>query len=386
MHVRRFIIFLLLSLLLFNSHAFAQKVSVDISATITHVEDPYGILKGIKLGQPLNGLYEYSTNTPDQDSTKGAGHYLHSFGKGMINLSSGRYHFKTQRAAPAPLEIHVIDEAWLPGEEAYHVSSFDNEVTNGADIFNIALDLYSNQGSNAFNGEGLSSTPPNPKLFNQDNGILISGQKDGYQFSIKAKLNSLKKKRPPVVKATSVTYQAIARVNYISDSHYKFNKKLRKGDLIEATYTVDSTTKGIIDSGETTYTHAPGKGGVSVSFSGIVLSNKKNSSANARIMNGPDTGYDHFHISSNQVSSNLNTLNPGFIQFLFNGSGSTLINNKLLTKNNKLSLWRLKKIFISSAPDQNWFINADIIELKQAPEPTWNISQPDSSIASNAQH
>lgn len=375
MLARRCIGFFLLSLLLSSSHALAQKISVDIAATVTYVDDPYGIIKDIKPGQSLDGLYQYSTKTPDQDATKGAGHFLHSFGEGLINLNSGSYRFKTQRTAPAPLEIHVVDEAWVAGEEAYHVSSFDNEVTNGADIFNIALDLYSNQGSNAFDSESLSNTPPNPILFNKNNGIMISGQKDGYQFSIEAKLNALTKKAPLAVKTTSFTYKAIARVNYISDSHYKFNNKLRKGDLIEASYTVDSTTEGMIDLNETTYTHAPDKGTVSVNFSGIVLSNKKNSSPNARIMNGPDMGYDHFHISSKQIQSNLDTLSPGFIQFLFNGAGSTLSDNRLITKGNKLSLWRLKKLFISSAPDQNWFINADIIELTLLSEPSLDIAQ-----------
>jgi len=146
--------------------AHAALVTIQITAEIDDVYDPYGYLGGkIKVGDTITGRYIYDSSTPDQDWLRGGGvssptvgryHYFNPpYG---ISLTAGGFVFQTDPAGVNFLVGIVNDND--SGDDIYYIDSYNNlPLSNGVTVGNISWYLNDPTG-HVFSNDALPISAP----------------------------------------------------------------------------------------------------------------------------------------------------------------------------------------------------------------------------------
>ena len=134
--------------------------------------------------------------------------------------------------------MFTIDMGNMPGGAVYHVVSVDNLVPlpSGGHVYHVSLDLASWDGTSPLSSTALSSTLPDPNLF-QERSIYISGALGGAYFQIMAQLDSMQ--TVSGVASRPGLYTVDARIVEVYDPSWTLQGTLNPDDPINGTYQLD---------------------------------------------------------------------------------------------------------------------------------------------------
>jgi len=348
--------------------ALAEQVRVNVDATVTDVYDPGGVLVNVMPGSAIGGQYFYETTTADMDSMSGVGFYPHQMGMGGFDLSVGAYQLTTDVLSPMPLDVFVMDEAWAPGEEAYHVASWNPIYSGDLVVDGIMLDLYGQNGG-ALLHEGLTSSVPRVQDFNMNQRVDIHGSRNGQYFSISAQLNELSNANgepPASSSATQYTFKVTAQVDYVNDAGGYLSNAVMQGSLVTAYYTVDTSTPGYSPymPEEVVYQHGPGKGAMSIDLGGLSI---ESNAPEAYVWNGTDTQHDFTGVRSEMLTTSSPTVTVDMMDIHFGTSvGTTLTSSAMVTDATVLAGFEYKFLHMGGN-GWGWSLNANIISVELVP-------------------
>jgi len=353
---------------MFSGAVLAEQVNVDVMATVTNVYDPAGVMFDVQPGASIGGQYRYETNTADIDSMPGVGFYPHAMATGGFDLTLAGARFTTDVQTSNPLDIFIMDEAWTPGEEGYHVSSWSPHVSGDITVDGIMLDLYGQNG-NALSTDALTTTVPNVQAFNMHKELMISGSRNGQYFSITAKVDQLTNagENPPATSATQYMYKVTAQIDYVDDIGGYFGGAVTQGGLVTAYYKIDTTTPGYSPymPNEMVYPHAPGAGQISMDLGAFSI---EATTLEAYVWDGANTEYDYTGVRSDQLTSSSPVVSVDFFDIHFGGNDGTKLNSTaMVTDAGSLSGFEYKFIH-SSGNNGGWWFGAQIISVELVPQ------------------
>ncbi len=339
--------------------AVAESVTVDVTATVSSVYDPYGVIGEITPGSTISGSYTYETTTPDQDPYLQVGFYPHEPGTGTLNLTMGSYQVVSDPAAPFDM---FIDDESMPGFEAYHVNSPAILPSNGVNFYGTGIMLEADTGA-ALQDALLTATPPDLAAFNNRRSIEISGESEmgGQYFNVTADITSLQLASPP----TRFTYRVSAIVDNVQDWDNTLAGRVEHNQLISAEFTYDTTTPNsspVPESG--IYQHEPGMGALGVTMGGIVLTSDP-------LVPGPDVliensdWSDSIHVLGNLLSSDP-SLYGGAASLEFFGPDYVLSSIALPTDALDLTDWDMANLMVNGS---NWQVEARIVSVERVALP-----------------
>jgi hypothetical protein len=151
-------VFIVLNLCAVNLRA--EVVTIHLTAEVTYLNDPSGLLDGkINVSDTITGSYIYDSSTPDTDvlNLDTIGHYQHSSSPFGVSLSVGGFTFQTDQDNVDFL-FTIINNHY--DKDTYYLASHNNlPLSNGVEIEYIGwqLDDYS---STALSSAALPTNPP----------------------------------------------------------------------------------------------------------------------------------------------------------------------------------------------------------------------------------
>lgn len=364
--------------LIIMSNAHAESVTVNIDATVIQVDDPYGVVPEIALGDSMGGSYTYETLTPDLEPLLEKGVYPHEGGSGSLNLALGPYQVQTDTAQTGAFGIDIDDE-YTPGWEWYMVMSHHLLPNNGVIFEYAGIDLGGNNGG-ALPSAALTTTPPNPLLFNINRNVYIQGTKDGFFFSVILDVTGLAVASQTEPQQTRYEYRANAVVTYLDDPGGVLAGRVDIDSMINAGFIYDLATPNSSSyPSEGLYLHAPGTGGVSVSFADVVLSTDPEAQTpEVHVFNSDDpAGWDHFGIIGNTVVSNNTAITAYNVGVLFDGSGAVFDSIEMPAGNLSLPDWNDTRIMVIG---NGWSFEARITSLELVKVPVVEVFPADGGV------
>lgn len=307
----------------------AELVTVQVSATVTNVDDQGMILGGmVQPGTAVTGTYIFETSTVDADSHPEFGHYRHAPGIGGLDLSVAGFTIKTDPGATSGLfTVDVINSQY---DEGYHVVSHDNiqPLTNGAQIFDAGIHLHTSSATNVLSSDALPATPPEPAQF-EERQLHVAGNHRGDYFSFEAKIDSL------VVEGTGSappgTYTLVAKVEDIYDPAGLLQGRVAVGETVDGSYRLEPTLSDQDSSPEWgLYEHPLVSGyGFELSVNDLTFSSDS-AAAPVRASIANSSGHDQYEIWAEGGTSNGGfTLNEIFMH-LGDGSATALSTDALI--------------------------------------------------------
>jgi len=112
--------------------AYAETISIAITAEVAEVSDPGGYLGGaINVGDVITGTYVYESTTPDTNSLPTVGDYRHTTAPFGITLNAGGLVFRTN---PNNVDflVEIVNDHGIPAMDGYLLRSYNN-------IFDISV-------------------------------------------------------------------------------------------------------------------------------------------------------------------------------------------------------------------------------------------------------
>jgi len=152
----------------------AEIIEINITAEITGVDDPDGLLNGqLSVGSIISGSYIYDSDTPDSSPAPDYGRYLHYSPPYGISLSGGGFTFQTD---PDNVEFLVgIANGYIGIEDGYLLRSYNNlPLYDNVSVGHISWQLDDSTGT-ALSSTALPTTPPVLEDWDGDWGIRITG-------------------------------------------------------------------------------------------------------------------------------------------------------------------------------------------------------------------
>lgn len=305
----------------------AELVTVQVSATVNHVNDPGMVLGGaVQPGATVTGTYTFETGTADADSNPEFGHYRHPQGVGGLELSVAGLSIKTDPGASAGLfTVDVINSEY---DEGYHVVSMDNllPLSNGAQLYDAGIHLHSGSGTDAFNSDALPATPPAPAQFDERQ-IHVAGSNGSDYFNFDAKIDSL------VVEgaATPGAYTVVAKVEDVYDPAGMLQGRVAVGETVDGRYQLEPTLSDLDSSPEWgSYEHPLVAGyGFELSVSDLSFSSDS-ASAPVRVTVANSSGHDQYEIWAEGGTSNGDFTLQEIFMHLGDGSATALSSDALI--------------------------------------------------------
>lgn len=352
---------LLLALLFATGAAQAQSVVVDFTGTISYVDDPYGVVPEIVLGDTLVGQYTYETNSYDLEPMPEVGYYLHLGGSGILTISAGPYQVVTDTSGSNPYHI-LIDDEQAPGLEYFSVHSGELVPNNGAS-FDYALLTMSAMNNSALASDDLTATPPDPALFNQGIFVEFSGTKNGHFFYVKANIGD------PSTPAASArhSYLANAVVTSIYDPMGTLAGKVSVNDSVTTVFAFDQSTLNASSVPEQgSYQHLPGTGVVVAEFPNVLFeTDVMAQTPTVNIYNGSDTfSPDYVSVAGGYVMSSDPSLSVMQVEVRFDGDFTAINSVDLPADTLSLGSWQTAAVYIQGV---DWYIQANISNLEYLP-------------------
>jgi hypothetical protein len=152
----------------------AAIIEINITAEITEVADPDGLLSGqLGVGSIITGSYTYDSSTLDSALGPSIGRYLHYSPPYGISLSGGGFVFQTD---PDNVDFLVeIGNNSVATTDNYLIRSWNNlPLYDNVEVGEVWWQLDDSTGT-ALSSDALPTTPPVLEDWDFDWGIKIQG-------------------------------------------------------------------------------------------------------------------------------------------------------------------------------------------------------------------
>ncbi|MDX1757045.1 MAG: hypothetical protein R3175_13365 [Marinobacter sp.] len=347
----------------------AELVTVQVSATVSMVDDPGMVLGGaVQPGTPVTGTYSFETTTADLDSSPEFGHYRHDSGAGALDLNVAGFAIRTDPGASNGFfTVDVIDSQY---DEGYHVVSTDNlhPLANGAYLYDAGIHLHSWNPTDALSSDALPSSPPAPTQF-EERVIYIGGSNGNDYFSFEAKIDNL------VVEgaATPGVYTVVAKVDDIYDPAGLLQGRVVLGETVNGSYRVEPSLADQDSSPEWgLYEHPLVSGyGFELSINDLTFSSDS-SVAPVRALIANSSGHDQYEIQAEGGSSNGGFTLDEIFMHLGDGSATALSSDALIQTPDPAQFDGPRDLIIAgrSASSGDYFhIRAQVLSIADSGEP-----------------
>lgn len=185
--------------------ASAEPVRVRLTARVTQVDDPGSVLAGrIVVGQRVNGLYVYNTNTPNQAPTPGYGDYRPYANEARVRFATGGLVFESKQPTQG---IGIL----VSPRHLFNIISSDNKpLADGTEVSSIFIDL---QGDGNLNqSEALPDVAPDLQSYHtKEVMISAAGPAGAYNLRVQLEVAELIEPNVIVVSPASGTFAANQR-------------------------------------------------------------------------------------------------------------------------------------------------------------------------------
>lgn len=179
-------------LLLPGSPAAAAVVSIDITADVALVDDPFGVLAGqVTVGQAITGRYRYDSTVPDTNPLPTVGDYWQPAPYGL-RVIAGNLAFFTVRVNNSFL-IELVNDHGTPASDNYLLRSYNNHCNNlSIGVEHMAWQL-DDPTLGALSSTVLPTTPPVLEDWQSIFGLTVEGfsiAQPEHRFFIRAHVTS----------------------------------------------------------------------------------------------------------------------------------------------------------------------------------------------------
>ena len=170
------VIFAALFTALLGDHANADPVTINISATVTFVDDELGVLgAGILVGDILTGSYTYDPTTPDTNTSSTVGDYLHYGPPYGISITSSAGDNYATDPTNTLFRVGLVNDTNTPPSDHFLLVSSRN-VSSVSSLYIRAIKwLLEDPTATALDSTELSLTPPNRADWSYVPGLYIQG-------------------------------------------------------------------------------------------------------------------------------------------------------------------------------------------------------------------
>jgi hypothetical protein len=212
--------------------ASAEVVRVRLTARVDQINDPNNRLAGkVAIGQRVNGLYFYNTNTPNQSPSPSSGEYLPYANEARVRFAIGTLVYESQQPTQG-IGILTSDVGDLS------IFSNDNkDLADGTNVNTIWMDITGPSNFPPIPSVALPKTAPNLQQYNTKEVTIGAGD-----YSIRAQLEvaELVVSNAVVVSPASGTFAAnqhfdaaviLPRNSVVQNAHAMAN-----GQLLPLTY------------------------------------------------------------------------------------------------------------------------------------------------------
>lgn len=159
MRIAKIISVLFVVLALSVNNLWATVIEINITAEITELYDPDGLLKGqLIVSDIITGSYIYDSATPDSSLEPDYGRYQHTSPPYGIYLSGGGFSFQTN---PDNVDfVVVIEDGYSLIDDNYLIRSYNNlPLYDDVLVDTIEWHLHDSTGT-ALSGEALPTAAP----------------------------------------------------------------------------------------------------------------------------------------------------------------------------------------------------------------------------------
>jgi hypothetical protein len=169
--------------------ALAAPVGIDLTATVTAVDDFMGLLGGaLKMGDTLTVKYVFDSATTDSSALTYYGAYSHQSAPYGLVVRGGGLVFQTN---PANVRF-LIGIGNNSSHDVYQICSYNNLPLSGGVVCGNILWQLDDFSGTATDSDALLATAPSLGAYNDGNNFLILGgtQEDPGLFGIQATVTS----------------------------------------------------------------------------------------------------------------------------------------------------------------------------------------------------
>lgn len=219
--------------------AAAESVRVRLTARVSQVDDPSDALAGrIVVGQRVNGLYVYNTNTPNQSPDPANSGVYHPYAnEGRVRFAVASLVFESQQPTQG---IEIFVSAHSSGYGALDIYSSDNkDLADGTSVNNISLEIRGS--GNLTESVALPNVAPILQTY-ASKEVTISASSPAGAYSFRAEIEAAELIEPNaiVVAPASGTFAAnqhfdaaviLPRNSTVANAHATAN-----GTLLPLTY------------------------------------------------------------------------------------------------------------------------------------------------------
>ena len=174
------IVVIICTLSFFAPPARATLITIEITAEVDSVYDPFGYLEGnIGVGDIITGSYTYESTTADTNPSAYVGDYEHFASPAGIFLTVGGFQFSTDPTSVNFL-VSVCNAGGPYDRDNYLLISYNNlALSNGTLVDHISWQLDDPTG-NALSSDALPTTPPLLDDWQSIIGLRLDGERGGY--------------------------------------------------------------------------------------------------------------------------------------------------------------------------------------------------------------
>ncbi len=161
--------------------AAAESVRVRLTARVTQIDDPTGYLAGkVVLGQRVNGLYVYNTNTPNLSPHLGTGQYRPYANEARMRFAIGSQVFESKQPTQG---IEILINSYQ-SDGWFNMQSVDNKPLADGTVIDFVRFELRGQG-NVTQSTALPNVAPEfPQYWIRE--VAIGGTSGGQFFMIRA--------------------------------------------------------------------------------------------------------------------------------------------------------------------------------------------------------
>jgi len=369
--------------------AMAEIVTVDISATVTNVNDPDNAMSGqMQPGDVVSGTYTYDTSLADMDPSPHSGIYDHTAGAGGFTLNARELNLETNNTGmPGDYEVHIHNDI----SDMYHVKSNRNKpLPNGALIQHMSMDLY-DRTSTLLSSDALLLSPPNVATFDdqknhfiQGHGMSVNGV--GFYFGMEVNSLTLPDSCGSAGSAPSGTYELVAVVRDVYDPGNSLQGQVVSGMEISGSYAID--LNAVDQNPNANYGHydipASSEYGFQLQLGSIGISSSASPDTYPREVMIQNNTWDSYGVTGGRGVATGVDINVDFIDmFLDDPSGLALNSDALIADAPNLAAFTGYRDLIiggySPSTGQYFHIVAEVHSIKTSETPAVILSPADGS-------
>jgi len=215
--------------------ASAEVVRVRLTARVVEIQDPNSALAGkIVLGQRVNGLYVYNTNTPNLATFPNIGDYRPYANEARMRVAVGSLVFETNQPTQSIVIAIGLDGGSSGGWGLFHMSCRDNKSLADGTAVNSIIAEFQGAG-NVTKSVELPAVAPIPQTYT-NREIRVSAAAPGGNYSIRAYIEAAELVIPDAIMVTP------ASGTFVANQHFDAAVILPRNSVVS---TAQATVNGV---------------------------------------------------------------------------------------------------------------------------------------------